>query len=187
MADEKKKRTRRKPPIHYELPVKPPSKSLPTNPEMEDNFISDFVGYALEFIDLERVDFKETSGVQERLVFWLKKCEQYGIRPTIIGMADALGIHRSTLYQIVSENYPNGKVPFGASQETVRLLQKIYQKIAESLESGMTTGKVNPVSAMFLLKNHLGYTDTNEIVVRRGQDDGDLVDVEAIRQRYQKK
>lgn len=187
MAEEKKKRTRRKPPIHVDLPVKPPSKSLPTSPEFEDGFISKFVGYSLEFIDLERVDFKETSGVQERLVFWLKKCEQYGIRPTIIGMANSLGIDRSMLYELVSGNYRAGKVPYQASQETILLLQKIYQKIAESLESGMTNGKVNPVSAMFLLKNHLGYTDTNEIVVRRGQDDGDLVDVEAIRQRYQKK
>lgn len=187
MAEEKKKRTRRKPPIHVDLPVKPPRAGNPATPEIEDGFISKFVGYSLEFIDLERVDFKETSGVRDRMVFWLMKCDEYDIRPTIIGMANALGIDRTQLYQLVSGNYPNGKVPYGASQETVSLLQKIYQKIAESLESGMTNGKVNPVSAMFLLKNHLGYTDTNEIVVRRGQDDGDLVDVEAIRQRYQKK
>ena len=182
---DKPKRKRGEPPHHEELPVKPPSKSLPTSPETEDGYVSKFVAYSLEFMDLPQADFKETSGVRDLLVFWLKKCEEYDIRPTVMGMANALGIQRSDLYRLVSGNYLNGKPPYGATEETILLLQKIYQKIAESLESGMQNGKVNPVSAMFLLKNHLGYTDSNELIVRRGNDDGALVDISEIRKRYQ--
>ena len=182
---DKPKRKYRKPPLHEELPAKPPVPGNPATPVVEDGYVSKFVAYSKEFIFLPRADFKETSCVAERLLFWMEKCEQYDIRPTVIGMANALGIDRVRLYQLVSENFPNGKAPFGATEEVVVLLQKMYQNIAENLESGMQNGKVNPVAAMFLLKNHLGYSDTNELIVRRGNDDGALVDISEIRKRYQ--
>ena len=50
----------------------------------------------------------------------------------------------------------------------------------------MQNGKVNPVSAMFLLKNHLGYTDTNEVVIKRSEDSENVIDVSEIRKRYEK-
>ena len=152
----------------------------------EPGEVAHLVAFHMEFANVERADFKETSDVRQHIDFYLEKCAEYNLRPSIIGLANALGIDRMQLYRMYSGNYVNGKPPYGASEECMLLVKKTYGFIAENLEVGMQNGKVNPVSAMFLLKNHLGYTDTNEVVIKRSEDSENVIDVSEIRKRYEK-
>ena len=152
----------------------------------EPGEVAKLVAFHMEFADVERADFKETSDVRQHIDFYLQKCAEYDMRPTVVGLANCLCIDRVELYRLYSGNYRNGKPPYGASEETIQLLKKTYSFIAENLEVGMQNGKVNPVSAMFLLKNHLGYTDTNEVVIKRSEDSENVIDVSEIRKRYEK-
>ena len=47
----------------------------------------------------------------------------------------------------------------------------------------MQNGKINPVSGIFLGKNHFGYQDKTDVVVRRGEDEA-VVPQEVLEERY---
>ena len=172
-------------PENIKAAIKPATHNDLANVKQAPGEVAHLVAFHMEFANVERADFKETSSVREHIEYYLLKCAEYDMRPTVIGLANALGIDRMQLYRLYSGNYANGTVPYGASEEVVLLIQKTYNFIAENLESGMQNGKVNPVSAMFLLKNHLGYTDANEVVIRKSENSETEIDIDAIRQRYQ--
>ncbi len=48
----------------------------------------------------------------------------------------------------------------------------------------MQNGKINPVSGIFLMKNHFGYTDKQEVVVTPNNPLGEKQETEEIKQRY---
>lgn len=48
----------------------------------------------------------------------------------------------------------------------------------------MLNGKINPVSGIFIGKNHFGYTDKQEVVVTPNNPLGEQTATEEIEQRY---
>lgn len=190
-----KKHSKEKPPVKVNVDMieKPRYNNSPTQQlfPIDENTgknaeVSNLIAFKRSFWGLERVDFKETSGVRDRIEYYFSKCEEFGYRPTVVGLASVLGITRMILYELVSGNYRRNNPPYGATKEVSDLLQKAYQDIQDFLEMGIMTGKVNPVAGMFLLKNHAGYTDKNEIVVSTSHDEESVIDLDEIRQRYEK-
>ena len=56
--------------------------------------------------------------------------------------------------------------------------------LEELWEDYMQNGKINPVSGIFLGKNHFGYADKQEIVVEPKNPLGDADDPEEVKRRY---
>jgi hypothetical protein len=52
------------------------------------------------------------------------------------------------------------------------------------LEQHMQSGKINPVSGIFLMKNHFGYADKQEVVVTPNNPLGDQKSDAELEQRY---
>lgn len=48
----------------------------------------------------------------------------------------------------------------------------------------MQTGKINPVSGIFLMKNNFGYADKQEVVLTPNNPLGDQTTNEELEQRY---
>ena len=48
----------------------------------------------------------------------------------------------------------------------------------------MMNGKVNPVSGIFLMKNHFGYADKQEVVVSPKNGLGEIENQKQLEQRY---
>jgi len=85
------------------------------------------------------------------------------MKPTVTGLANALGVRRQTLLK-----WANGERRAENSDRGV-LIKRAYEALAELWEDYMLNGKVNPVSGIFLGKNHFGYTDKQEVTLRPGQ------------------
>ena len=90
--------------------------------------------------------------VEKRIGMYFRHCESVGMRPGVEGMCMALGVHRNTVF-----GWSNGR---GCSKRRQMLIITAKQTIAAYLEQLSLTGKINPVTTIFLFKNWLGYRDT---------------------------
>ena len=133
-------------------------RSLPTS--LSKNGNANFVLHNLDLLTFAPIDCKiETAETIDRRCYdYMEKCIENEMKPGIAGLALAIGLGRQTLI-----NYINGNVdmPF----ENRAVLQRYYTFLNAILEDYTQNGKINPVSALFLLKNNFGYKDTQEFVV----------------------
>jgi len=66
------------------------------------------------------------------------------------------------------------------------LIKKAYEILGNLMEDYMQNGRVNPVAGIFLAKNHFGYVNETEVVVKPSQQALDSeYSVEEIQKRYE--
>ena len=140
---------------------------------------------SMKFFDMPRVDLKNPEAVRERLVEYFRIYGEADLKPTVAGMAMALGIHRRTLWAIANDQ-PTGSDGYKASlpEESAHLVKKAYEMLEMSMEAYANAGKINPVMAIFMLKNHWGYQDKTEYVLTPNQKQDSDYDADDIRKRY---
>jgi hypothetical protein len=73
------------------------------------------------------------------------------MRPGIEGMCYSLGVHRNTFNDWVNRK--------DSSREVQDIAIRAKQALAMYFEQVFVTGKVNPATGIFLLKNWFGYQD----------------------------
>ena len=139
----------------------------------------------MKFFDLPKVDLKDPEAVRERLVEYFKIYGEADLKPTVAGMAMALGIHRRTLWAIANDQ-PTGSDGYKASlpEESAHLVKKAYEMLEMSMEAYANAGKINPVMAIFMLKNHWNYQDKTEYVLTPNQKQESDYNAEDISKRY---
>lgn len=112
------------------------------------------------------IDLSDPEQVAQRIKDYRALCRQYDEKQTVSALADSLGLNRRRLWEIVNDVAGrNGKVP----SESRDLIKKAYRKLEVQWEQMFMNGKINPVSGIFIAKNHFGYRDTQELDVK--QDD----------------
>ncbi len=139
----------------------------------------------MKFFDMPKVDLKNPEAVRERLVEYFKIYGEADLKPTVAGMAMALGIHRRTLWAIANDQ-PTGSDGYKANlpEESAHLVKKAYEMLEMSMEAYANAGKINPVMAIFMLKNHWNYADKTEYVLTPNQQQASDYDADDIRKRY---
>lgn len=122
-----------------------------------------YIRHNMMLYELEPISFQSAAEVKERTVAYFSICEQNDMKPSVAGYALALGISRQELWNIVSGRRvkPDG---------VVDALKRTYNVLNAQMEDYMQNGKVNPVTGIFLSKNHFGYQDKQEIEVAAKQD-----------------
>lgn len=95
----------------------------------------------------------ETVG--KRTMEYLKKCEVDGIRPNLSAYAMSLGTTPDGLNELILDH----RIP----EEGRNALLKGVSMIEATMISLMMDQRMNPVTSIFLLKNHFGYKDQSEI------------------------
>ena len=94
---------------------------------------------------------KTDDEVEARINEYFNICENGGLRPGIETLAFCLGVTRMTIY----------KWSMGTQGERRKILiVSAKQAIASFIEQSALSGRINPVTAIFLFKNWLGYKDT---------------------------
>lgn len=125
---------------------------------------------ALNLNKLPTISLTNEEKVGERIDFYFKSCIDGNVKPTIPGLALALGINKKTFESIVDETetertimtYFNGK----AIPTTIRnMFIKAKSVMNVLIEDYLVNGKVNPISGIFIAKNNFGYKDSQEVVV----------------------
>lgn len=139
----------------------------------------------MKFFDMPRVDLKNPDAVRERLCEYFQIYGEADLKPTVAGMAMCLGINRKTLWAIANDQPAGGNgYKMNLPEETTHLVKNAYEMLEMSMEAYANAGKINPVMAIFMMKNHFGYQDKTEYVLTPNQKQESDYDADEISKRY---
>ena len=100
---------------------------------------------------------------RERVTDYFRICEESGFRPGVEMLALALGTTRTSLFR-----WKNG---IGCTERRQKDVQAALQLVYAFLEASGLDGSVSPVTAIWLSKNWMGYSDSVVISAARGDED----------------
>ena len=138
----------------------------------------------MKFLTLPKIDLYDPDAVRQRIGEYFQIYAEADMKPTVAGMAMALNVDRRRLWEIKTGNYVNVGGYKDLPSETVDYIKKAYEILEATMESYANGGKINPVMAIFMMKNHFGYQDKTEYVLTPNQKQDSDYDAEDIRKRY---
>ena len=138
----------------------------------------------MKFFDMPKVDLHDPEAVKERLCEYFKIYGEADLKPTVAGMAMALGVDRRRLWEIKTGAAVGGTTQQSLPPETLDFIKKAYELLETSMENYANAGKINPVMAIFMMKNHFGYQDKTEYVLTPNQQQAADYNADDIRKRY---
>lgn len=133
----------------------------------------------LRVYGLPPIKITDPPSVKARIVEYFQIYADLDLKPTVAGLAMALGIDRRRLWEM-----KNGVEVFGVTPETTDDVKRAYMILENMWESYMNSGKINPVSGIFLGKNHFGYQDKMEYVVTPNTQNESQYSEEDLMKRY---
>lgn len=105
---------------------------------------------------------RKTPQTEEELItsindFWIN-CIDNNLRPSIELLCSWLGVHRTTFWRWCNDYRTH-------SSEWQDICRRTHQGIVACLEQLGNTGKLNPVTYIFSMKNIAGYSDQTTTVI----------------------
>jgi hypothetical protein len=140
-----------------------------------------YIGVSLQLFNLPKIDLHKPEDVQVRLSEYFQIHIEADLKPTVAGMAMALGIDRRRLWEIKSDVADRNQDLPTLTRDSIK---KAYDFLETLWENYMHNGKINPVSGIFLAKNNFGYQDKQDIVVTPNTHNDSDYSAEDIRARY---
>lgn len=153
-------------------PEKSRQMSVQTNPG--DN--SKYLNHNLQIAMLPSIDTTDEKQVEARIYEYFSICNENDMKPSMAGMALAIGVARQTLW-----DWSVGNARSGTHHD---LVKKAVQMLDAQMVDYMQNGKINPVSGIFLMKNSFGYKDQQEVVVTPQAPLGEQTSAEELRDKY---
>ena len=138
----------------------------------------------MKFFSMPAIDLHDPVAVQERLCEYFQIYAEADLKPTVAGMGMALGLDRRRLWEIKTGAAVGGTTKQSLPPETLVLIKKAYEILETSMENYANAGKINPVMAIFMMKNHFGYQDKTEYVLTPNQKQESDYDADEISKRY---
>ena len=138
---------------------KRPKRSEEYLPHYEPGDMSRMISNAVNLANMGPVDMYNPEAVEKRVMDFLQYMIEHDMKPTVESMALAFNTNRMTLWRWregVETNIPE------ASRYAIK---KGYSIMNQLLTQTMADGKINPVAAIFLLKNNHNYKDQTDVVV----------------------
>lgn len=130
--------------------------------QAEPGEISKIVKDAVTISRWPAIDTNNPDQVLDRISQYYDYCIQNDIKPDMSGMALALGVSRKTLW--CWENGVDSNKPV-AVRNALKKGREISEAITVNL---MQANRLNPIPALFLLKNNHAYKDQTDVVVTPG-------------------
>jgi hypothetical protein len=143
-----------------------------------------YIGVSLRLFNLPTIDLRDPEAVQERLSEYFRIHVEADLKPTVAGMAMALGIDRRRLWEIKSGAPTTNRWLDDIPTPVKDSIKKAYDFLETLWENYMHNGKINPVSGIFLGKNNFGYQDKTEYVVTPNVHNDSDYNADDIRSRY---
>ena len=154
------------------------------SPIVEPGDNTKFLQVNIELFNMKKIDKRDLGQVQARLDEYFRLYAVNDMKPTVAGMAIALGWSRQQLWAVTHDAPLGGRGNYSTlPQDVTDTIKKAYFLLENMWESYMSSGKINPVSGIFLGKNNFGYQDKTEYVVTPNVQQ-DNYDPDSIRQRY---
>ena len=143
-----------------------------------------YLAIGLKLFNLPPVDLRKPELVEARLNEFFAIHAEADMKPTVSGMAMALGMDRRRLWEIRSGAMLGGHTPIDLPTLTVDYIKRAYNYMEILWENYMQNGKINPVSGIFLGKNNFGYQDKTEYVVTPNMNNDSDYNADDIKKRY---
>lgn len=142
--------------------IKKPSRTdLPNTVELPEGDNNKYTTFALEIMKFPKIDVCDPVQLRSRVIEYFQLCADHDMKPGVAAVGLAIGLDRRRLWEIRSGSSRNASIP----QECKDIINNVYDSLEVLWEGYMTNGKINPVSGIFLGKNHFGYQDKQEYVV----------------------
>ena len=151
---------------------------------VEDGDNTKYLMANVELMNMPDIDIKDPAEVRQRINDYFTLYAKYDMKPTVAGLAMALGLDRRRLWEIKTGALVGGQSKQHLPTETMDSIKKAYKLMENLWETYMNSGKINPVSGIFLGKNNFGYQDKTEYVLTPNQQQANDYDPEDIRKRY---
>lgn len=163
---------------------KRPKKSEQMSVQTDPGDNSKYVGLTMELFKMPKIDLHDSQAVEKRLEEFFQLYYAADMKPTVVGMAMALGIDRRRLWEIKTGAMVGGTTPIELPTATLDSIKRAYNFMENLWEMYMQNGKINPVSGIFLGKNNFGYQDKTEMVLTPNSRTDSDYDAEDIKKRY---
>ena len=128
-------------------------------------------------VDLPPIDISDPTQVSNRIGEYFDFCEQNDRKPSMLGIANWLGVDRTTLTSWKRGEY--------RTTTHSPLIEKAVMVLEELWTDYMQNGLVNPVSGIFLGKVMFGYKDVQDYVITPNSPLGADGDPTQMAQKYQ--
>lgn len=127
-------------------------------------------------ISLPPIDIKDPKQVEQRICEYFDFCESADKLPNGPGMANWLGVSKSTLHQ-----WRTGAV----NQAThTPIIQRAYSVMEEILVDSVQGSKKADIGGMFILKTTFGYKEDQDVPMSDSTQNDQLPSVEEIKRIY---
>ena len=154
-------------------------------PNAKPGDITKYLNLNTELFNLPDIDLRNPDEVNNRLNEYFNIFAKYDTKPTVAGMAMALGVNRQRLHSIATDGTIGGDgYKNNLPRAVTDSVKKAYILLENLHENYMMDGKVNPVTGIFMAKNHYDYVDKTEHVVTPNQRSEEEYSADEIRQRY---
>ena len=127
-------------------------------------------------VALPPIDIADPEQVSNRIRMYFDYCEQNDRKPSMLGIANWLGVSRDTL-----NSWKRGEYRATTHSD---LIEKAVMVLEELWTDYMQNGLVNPVSGIFLGKVMFGYKDVQDYVITPNQPLGQDGDPATMAQKY---
>lgn len=118
-----------------------------------------YIQLALESMNMPKLDFNDVPSVQERINWYFTRCMEYDMKPGVVGLANALGVDRKTLWAWKAGTKRESNAALGDT------IKKAYVLLEEMWENYMQNGKISPPNGIFLGKNNFDYRDEQQVII----------------------
>ena len=151
-------------------------------PQLAPGDNTKYINHSLRIAALPPVDMNDAAQVSQRITEYFTICAEEDMKPSTSGLALAFNLDRRRLWEI-RENI-DGFQRGITNNETRELLKKAQHVLDMQMVDYMQNGKINPISAIFLMKNNFGYTDKQEVVVTPRDPLGEQKDMDELKRLY---
>lgn len=152
------------------------------NLEAGDN--TKYLSVSIQLMNMSKVDLHKPEDVAARLTEYFQLHADNDMKPTVMGMAMALGLDRRRLWEIRTGNYHTSKDLSELPTMTTDYIKNAYKTMENLWENYMQNNKINVVAGIFLGKNNFGYQDKQEHVITPNTNTDSDYNTDDIRKRY---
>ena len=151
---------------------------------LEEGDNNKFTSMGLWLMNLPKIDVHDPEAVQQRLNDYFGYMASQDAKPTVAGMAMALGMDRRRLWEIKTGAQTTNRWIEDLPNEVKDSIKKAYSLMEYLWENYMVNGKINPVTGIFLGKNNFGYQDKQEMVLTPNTQNESDFSEDDLRKRY---
>jgi len=139
---------------------KRPKRSENYQPHYDKGDMSRMITDAMNLANMGPVDINDPDQVEQRVMDCMQYMIDHDMKPTVESLALAFNTNRMHLWRWIN-GVECGNIP----ERSRYAIKKAYSMMNQLLTQSMADGKINPVAAIFLMKNNHGYKDQTDVVV----------------------